>query len=403
MLHVHRSHRADALADVLGDVFVSVPADPFIPEVVAVPTRGVERWLTQTLSLRLGARPGRSDGVVANVRFPSPREIVDDAVAAACGVDPAGDPWRGERVVWPLLEVVDDSLEEDWLALLAQHLRDVAPEDDDPAARRPRLAAVRHIAGLFDRYALHRPEMVLAWAAGSDVDGAGAPLRDDAAWQAWLWRALRARIGTASPPERFPDALVRVREEPGLVDLPARLAAFNLTRLPAAHLNLLRALAAHRDVHLCVLHPSPALWDRVASVPAPSSRLRADDPTAELPQNRLLASWGRDVRELQLVLTDATDEKVAPGPQRQDDSLLGRLQADVLHDRAPQAGGTVDDTVQIHACHGRARQVEVLRDAILHALAQDHTLEPRDVVVMCPDIETFAPLIRATFGSTAPG
>lgn len=404
MLHVHRSHRADALADVLGDVFASVPADPFTPEVVAVPTRGVERWLTQTLSLRLGARPGRSDGVVANVRFPSPREIVDDAVAAACGVDPSADPWRGDRVVWPLLEVVDDSLEEDWLALLAQHLRDVAPEDDDPTARRPRLAAVRHIAALFDRYALHRPEMVRAWASGSDVDGAGAPLRDDAVWQAWLWRALRARIGTESSAERLPGALTRMRAEPSLLDLPERLAAFGLTRLPGAHLELLRALAEHRDVHLLVLHPSPVLWDRVAAAPAPSSPLRAEDPAVALPQNRLLASWGRDVRELQLVLgRDMGAGRASLDPPVPEASLLGRLQADALHDRAPQPGGTVDDTVQIHACHGRARQVEVLRDTILHTLANDHTLEPRDVVVMCPDIETFAPLIRATFGSTAPG
>ena len=55
--------------------------------------------------------------------------------------------------------------------------------------------------------------------------------------------------------------------------------------------------------------------------------------------------------------------------------------------------------MQVHACHGRARQVEVLRDAILHLLAEDPTLEPRDVIVMCPDIETFAPLIQATFGA----
>ena len=58
-----------------------------------------------------------------------------------------------------------------------------------------------------------------------------------------------------------------------------------------------------------------------------------------------------------------------------------------------------DRSIQVHACHGRARQVEVLRDAILHQLAEDPTLEPRDVIVMCPDIETFAPLIRATFGA----
>ena len=43
--------------------------------------------------------------------------------------------------------------------------------------------------------------------------------------------------------------------------------------------------------------------------------------------------------------------------------------------------------------------MEVIRDAILHALADDPTLEPRDVIVMCPDIETFAPLIQATFGA----
>ena len=58
-----------------------------------------------------------------------------------------------------------------------------------------------------------------------------------------------------------------------------------------------------------------------------------------------------------------------------------------------------DRSVQVHACHGRARQVEVLRDAILHLLDEDPTLEPRDVIVMCPDIETFAPLIQATFGA----
>ena len=41
----------------------------------------------------------------------------------------------------------------------------------------------------------------------------------------------------------------------------------------------------------------------------------------------------------------------------------------------------------------------MLRDAILGLLQADPTLEPRDVIVMCPDIEAFAPLIQATFGA----
>ena len=35
---------------------------------------------------------------------------------------------------------------------------------------------------------------------------------------------------------------------------------------------------------------------------------------------------------------------------------------------------------------------------LLGLLDDDPTLEPRDIVVLCPDIETYAPLIAATFG-----
>ena len=57
-----------------------------------------------------------------------------------------------------------------------------------------------------------------------------------------------------------------------------------------------------------------------------------------------------------------------------------------------------DRSVQVHACHGAARQVDVLREVLLGLLEDDPTLEPRDILVMCPDIETYAPLITAGFG-----
>ena len=60
MLHVHRSERADALAAALTEILLEPLSDPFAAEVVAVPTRGMERWLTQRMSTRLGASPGRA-------------------------------------------------------------------------------------------------------------------------------------------------------------------------------------------------------------------------------------------------------------------------------------------------------------------------------------------------------
>ena len=158
--------------------------------------------------------------------------------------------------------------------------------------------------------------------------------RPDGVWQAELWRRLRARIGVPDPAERVEGACARLREEPGIVDLPARLSLFGLTRLPAGHLNVLRALAVGRDVHVFMLHPSPALWERVAERGVSVSR-RREDPTAALPANRLLASWGQDSREMQLVLgaSDYVDHHHAV--EHGTGTLLAHLQADVRADRWP--------------------------------------------------------------------
>src|SRR4051794_41908086 len=121
VLHLHRAERADGLVAALRDLLAVPLEDPFAPELVAVPTRGMERWLTQRLSSGLGAAPGRADGVCANVGFPSPRRLVGEAVAAASGIEADADPGLPERAVWPLLGVVDDALGEPRLPAPAAH------------------------------------------------------------------------------------------------------------------------------------------------------------------------------------------------------------------------------------------------------------------------------------------
>lgn len=414
MLNIYRADRADSLVEALGDLMVKPLDDPIAAEIIAVPTRGVERWLAQRLSARLGAAPGHCDGVCANVEFPFPGRLVGEAVAAAAGIDRDTDPWLPQRLVWPLLDAVDQCLNEPWLAALAAH---IGATGSPPGAERRarRFSTVRHIANLFDRYAVHRPEMLCAWASGADVDGSGRPLPADTIWQAELWRRLRNRVDEPSPAERLVVACERLRGNGALVNLPPRLSLFGLTRLPASHLQVIAALGIQRDVHLFLLHPSPALWERVeiATNERPRIARRAEDLTVALPRNPLLASWGQDAREMQLVLSrdrGASDDHHRPVGEPAN-TLLARIQADVRADQSPpgvplplqedtrQFLDPEDKSLQIHSCHGAGRQVEVVRDAVLHLLAADATLEARDVIVMCPDIETYSPLIHATFGS----
>lgn len=388
MWHLHRAERSDTLAHALGELLAEPPGDPFATEVVAVPARGIERWLAQRLAHRLGAADGAADGVCAGVAFPAPAAVVADVVAAATGVAPDDDPWQPERAVWPLLEVIDASLDEPWCAPLGAHLGE--------AGNGRRYAVARHLADLFASYATHRPGLLTAWRAGSgEPEGRAA----DLAWQAELWRRLRERIGVPSPAERLETACAALRADPGVVALPPRLSIFGPTRLPAEHLAVLDALAEHRDVHLWLPHPSPALWSAV--VVPDEVPLRRTDPTADTPRHPLLGSLGRDARELQLRLPTRCVDVHHAVERRPPATLLERLQADLRDDRAPDGSFRLrpdDRSVQVHSCHGPDRQVEVLREVVLGLLQDDPTLEPRDVLVMCPDVETFAPLVSACFG-----
>lgn len=421
---VHRSERADVLADALANELAVPLADPFRAEVVAVHAKGIERWLANRLAARLGTSPGRADGVCANLALPFPGRLVGDALARATGVDPATDPWRPERLVWPLLAAVDANLDEPWLHVLAHHLgRSNGERSAATAAAKAarRFAAVRHIADLYDRYAVHRPDMLRAWADGRDEDGAatrdagGRPLPLDAAWQAELWRRLRDVIAVASPPERLAAGCAALLDDPSVVDLPDRFFLFGLTRLPVSYLDVLSALAVHRDVHLLALHPSPELWATLTVEPGVDATVAAASV-----RHPLLRAWGRDSREMALVvarrLADASEVRdihhplAEPAPA----TLLHQLQYAIRHDLAVRAADPVggspdarpalspdDRTMQIHRCHGRTRQAEVVRDAITHLLADDDSLQPRDIVVMCPDIDDFAPLLRAAFDGAA--
>jgi exodeoxyribonuclease V gamma subunit len=115
-LHLHRAERTDLLADGLGALLADPLPDPFDEELVLVPARGIERWLSQRLSHVLGAARG-GDGVCAGVVFRSPQSLIAEITGT---VD--DDPWSPDAMTWPLLEVIDCSLDEPWCRTLATHL-----------------------------------------------------------------------------------------------------------------------------------------------------------------------------------------------------------------------------------------------------------------------------------------
>ena len=245
MVHLYWADRAEPLVRELAEVLRVDPGDPMDAEWLAVPTEGMRRWVTLELARYLGATDaGATDGVAANITRAYPGTLRTAVLGAADGGEP--DPWDIDRMVWSLLDVFED----------------LDASGGEPAFTRlaggaSRFTRVRAVADLFDRYHLHRPEMVEAWARGVAVDGNGDPLHEHAAWQQRVWARTRARIGRPSPPERLPGLLVDVGAGRLDLDLPRRLVLFGFTALPGRDFpDLLRAVGARHQVHLFLVGPT---------------------------------------------------------------------------------------------------------------------------------------------------
>ncbi len=389
MMTIHRSHRMEVLAHGLCEVLRRPAApDPFAPDWVVVHSSGMKRWVMMQVAQGLG--------VAANLRFLFPQDLVREALNAVAP-HPAPEAWTAKRLAWVLLDALPGLLARDEFAPLVAYLDGVVQPF---AAGRREVVLARRLAETFDRYLVFRPDVIRAWDWGEGASD----------WQAEAWRALRARIGPPDPAERL-DAFFRRMAEAGVSveGLPPRLCVFGTSSLPPMHLEVFHALARHREVHLFVLAPSRE-WFGDAMTPAEQDRAlrRGEARDGEPRPHPLLAALGRLSRDFQEALESCRDrwegtcdiDRFEEPPGRAS-TMLSRLQGDILAARLPEQPHPLerdDGTIRIHACHGPMRQVEVLRDALLALFQADETLQPRDVLVMTPDIEAYAPLIEAVFG-----
>ena len=206
-------------------------------------------------------------------------------------------------------------------------------------------------------------------------DGRRRPRRRRLAGRAVAAAARRASAAPG-PAERLEAACARLRGRAG-ARRPARSASslFGLTRLPAGHLAgpaRARRRAATSTCSCCTRRPRCGSAIAKATGDRRCVR-RATTRPPTLPANRLLASWGHDARELQLVArrggehvdhhhpVEHADRHAARRASRPTCAPTARRRARRSRTQPTRARCSTPTTAasQVHACHGRARQVEV--------------------------------------------
>lgn len=427
---VHGNH-PEALRDLVVAWLRRYPLAPLEDEIFLVHSNGIAQWLRLALAEDEGGC-----GIAAGLDMSLPSRFLWQAYRAVLGRDavPESSPFDKDKLVWRLMRLMPELLGKDVYAPLARFLA----RDDD---LRKRFQLAERLADLFDQYQVYRADWLDAWASGEDVliraSGAKDPLAEDQRWQASLWRALLADVarggdglaerGRAAVHEAF---LARCRNWPEggrPAGLPRRLVVFGLSALPRQSLEALAALARWTQVLMCVHNPCEHYW---ADIVADKDLLRA---TASRQKRRaaplaadslhahghpLLAAWGKQGRDF-IGLLDEHDsvhereryqrlfegQRIDLFESHGETCLLNQLQEDIrclsplAETRAKWPAVAADDcSIAFHIAHSPQREVEVLHDALLAAFEADPGLRARDVIVMVPDIDAYAPHIDAVFG-----
>ena len=397
---LYHSNALEVLAGILAGILQSpAPGQPLLaPDIVLIPQVAMRRWLQATLATR--------HGIAANLEFLTPGEFVARALQA--NPDPGMDAGTGAdeldaaALQWHLYAALTDPalLAQPAMAAIAAHLR-----SNDPL-RAWSLAG--ELASVFEKYQAWRRDWLLRWEGGADPDDP----------QAILWR--RVARGRQHRARRIQQYLGRF-EAPGapLPDgLPARLCAFATLNVSPDVLRVIATQARVGTLHFFVPSPARDYWgdlQRIRSSPLRHGAAQAGED--EHPDNPLLQAWGAAGADFMRVIGDYELVHASADLQAHADpgegggalhgSLLRRLQSDLFHRRAapgfPLRDGVDrhDPSLQLHACHTRLRELQVLHDQLRGLFDDprfDPPLQPREVAVLAPDIDEYLPYLDAVFG-----
>lgn len=451
MFKLYHSNDLDVLKELLVHQMKQGDSDPFIAEQILVQSQGMAHWLKLQISESLG--------IAANIEFPLPSSFVWKIYNSVKPDLPERSHFEKEAMTWKLMRLLPTLLDEELFAPIAHYL--MPKTAGDSISQQKVFSLAEKIADTFDQYLVYRPDWILGWEEGKDDIEDGDVSSQP--WQPELWRRLVAdseRLGhSLYHRARLTDQLVDIVQQghKGLQNLlptsssdkPARIFVFGIAALPGTYWQVLNAISEYVDVHFFLLNPCRNYWGDIVNEKTRAKLLQKDAALADYftVGNPLLASWGKLGRDFVTLVHESANDSgrevnfqdveafvdLSAGStqngQRSANTVLKNIQLDFLElqNRSDAAFGSKalnnshaklpiacnDHSIQIVSAHSPLREVQTLFDQMLGWFDNDFSsntystddlegnLKPRDILVMVPDIDVYAPYIEAVFGSAA--
>ena len=411
MITIYRSNRAEWLAKLLSEQLRIEP--PEISETINIIVNSwpTSRWLGDQISI--------INGINAQTRFPFPGSYLQKIVNEILELKPEQSEtinfWKSDCMVWHIINQLPELLKKEEANSLKEWLGKQSSNNGELNIDKWQLA--KSIAQAFDDYIFYRPDLIMDW-YNPEIKNKELfrNLPPESKWQPILFRLILKSINVDPFSIQVKKAiqLLKQKDIPSK-NLPKQLKIFGVSSLAPIQIDFLQALSGSIDIQIYLLTPCQDLWQRCLE-----RRHRLGDDWGNPLNSSLLftspkleAIFGRLGAEFQQLLEGSgdyqlgisRDEELFALPKEmsinrlQKPSILEQLQEKLVLQESSITleRSKTDASLKFIECPGFRRQVQIVRDQIIQLFAKDKTLEPRDILIMTPQVERFAPLISSVF------
>mgnify|MGYP001942614519 CR=1 FL=1 len=383
------------------------PLPVFAKEVFVVQNAGMQHWLNMSLAERRG--------ISLNIDYALPAQFLWGLVRSLVnkGEEVEQAPFSREAMCWRIFQLLTDKcvVEDEDFASVTQYWH----SESSASANLKRYQLACQLADLFEQYLVFRPDWINTWQAGNLTDHGCNNFASLEKWQAKLWLLL-VEHQDYNPVQLLLQATKNLDNYAHII--PKRLCFFGINAMAPMWLSFINALSEVTEVHFFHLNPCVDYWGDILSEKQAIKNSYKWTENHQLINdsvgNPLLANLGQQGREFLVLLQQYSMVNIEafestlyqPADMLTNDeitsevpSVLSHIQDDILtlSDARTAPKKLKDDSIVITSAHSALREVQGLHDWLLHQFNNDPTLTPKDVLVMCPQVEMYAPYVNAVF------
>ncbi len=247
------------------------------------------------------------------------------------------------------------------------------------------------IAQTLLKYNDEHPETIAKW-----DDSIYQDVQHHNQWQVEMWQQLQDNLPTKSPVELLElfDAKIDFKQS------PANIVLFATEQLSSLQKSTILKLSTNLDIHLFLTNPCPDdYWFdlKPAATKARNKLFNVDVADIIDVGNPLLSSLGYNKMALFDAFLQEDVDLIGLKNQCVGNNLLSSVKQDIYYLLENPDKCETDNSVKIHSCHNRKREIEVIKDEILSSLDDDTTLNPEDIIVVSTDINDYVQNIKEVF------